>query len=157
MKSAAVKQAIVLVMGIATVVTLTMATTKARAACVEPNEAGEWKNVASQNAAIHKIALRFICQDQVVNGQLYPPGPPWRMRVWGKCESTSCDWGEVAAKPLADGSVYAVYSRAGVARHVWAKPSRHRPGQLWVYTRIDSKDSNSGDNGSQDWFLREGR
>jgi hypothetical protein len=125
------------------------------AACVQPQEAGEWKNVASHGAGIHKIALRFVCQDQIVNGQPYPSGPPWYMRVWGKCESTFCDWGEVAAKTLDGAGVYAVYSRGGVAHHVWAKVSRYRPGQLWVSTRVDSVNSKSSDDISQDWFIRE--
>lgn len=62
-----------------------------------------------------------MCQDQIDNGQPYPPGPPWYMRIFGKCHPTDCDWGQVGAQRLSTGHIYATYDQ-GFAREDMCMP-----------------------------------
>ena len=51
--------------------------------CAEQLEDGSWANVDLNTRSLTRADLRFICQDQVLNGQQYPPGPPWYVHLWG--------------------------------------------------------------------------
>ena len=54
---------------------------QAHALCLAQPEDGKWVNADSQTQSITRVELRFTCQDQILNGQLYPPGPPWHVRI----------------------------------------------------------------------------
>lgn len=127
----------------------------ASALCATPTEQGNWVNTDPNTRSLARIQLRFVCQDQILNGQPYPPGPPWYVHVYGKCHPTDCDWGEVGAKKLSTGQIYAVYDQGFAKRYVYAKMSQYRPGQLWVYTRTDFTDPNRPDYEAQNWFTRQ--
>ncbi len=127
----------------------------AHALCIQPLEEGNWRNADQNTASLTNIQLRFICQDQVLNGQPYPPGPPWYIHVFGKCHPTDCDWGEVGAQQLSTGQIYGVYYQGFARRYVYAKMSQYRPGQLWVYTWTDFADPNRPDYGVHNWFIRQ--
>jgi hypothetical protein len=128
----------------------------ASASCIAQPEAGRWINTDAATRSIPRIELRFICQDQVINGELYPPGPPWYVHVWGKCHPTNCDWGEVGATRTGAGHVYAFYDQGFAKRYVYAKMSAYRPGQLWVYTWTHFTDgSGRADYATNNWFRRE--
>ena len=47
--------------------------------CVDPPENGNWINADSNTRSLTRAELRFTCQDQILNGQPYPPGPPWHI------------------------------------------------------------------------------
>src|SRR5262245_6244182 len=83
----------------------------AYAQCVQPPEEGTWINTEANTRSIPRIQLRFVCQDQILNGQPYPPGPPWYVHVWGACSPTNCDWGEVGAQRLSSGHIFATYDQ----------------------------------------------
>src|SRR3712207_1722848 len=127
----------------------------AQALCSTPQEQGNWVNANPNTNSLTRIQLRFVCQDQVLNGQPYPPGPPWYVHVFGKCHPTDCDWGEVGATKLSSGHIYAVYDQGFAKRYVYAKMSQYRPGQLWVHTRTDFVDPNRPDYEMQNWFERQ--
>ncbi len=128
----------------------------ANALCSQPPEEGKWKNADPNTRSITRIDLRFICQDQILNGQpCCPTGPPWYMHLFGKCHPTDCDWNEVGAQRLGTGQIYAVYNQGFATRYVYAKMSQYRPGQLWVYIRTDFADPNRADYESQDWFIKQ--
>jgi hypothetical protein len=126
----------------------------ARAQCLVQNEAGNWRNADASTPSLTRIQLRFTCQDQILNGQPYPPGPPWHIHVFGKCHPTDCDWGEVGAERLGSGHVYGTYNQGFARRYVYARMSQYRPGQLWVYTWTDFADPNRPDYGVHNWFVR---
>ena len=86
-------------------------TQSAHAQCIEQPEQGKWTNTDPNTRSLTRIDLRFTCQDQVHNGQPYPPGPPWHVHVFGKCHPTDCDWGEVGAQRLTAGHTFAVYDQ----------------------------------------------
>src|SRR5687767_11453482 len=124
----------------------------AEALCVTPPELGKWINVDPSTQSLTRVELQFVCQDQILNGQPYPPGPPWYVRVFGKCYPSDCDWGKVGAQRLNSGHIYAYYDQGFAKRHVWAKMSDYRPGQLWVYTYTDFTDPNRADYEVHNWF-----
>lgn len=127
----------------------------ARASCIAQPEDGAWINTDPATRSLTRIRLRFVCQDQVINGQLYPPGPPWYTHVFGKCTPADCDWGEVGAQRIGSGHVYAVYDQGFAKRYVYAKMSAYRPGQLWVWTYTDFTDPARPDYAVDNWFRRE--
>jgi hypothetical protein len=123
--------------------------------CVQPPEEGRWRNADPNSNSLTRIQLRFVCQDQILNGQPYPPGPPWYVHIFGKCSPTDCDWNEVGATRLSSGFVYAVYDQGFAKRYVYAKMSAYRPGQLWVYAFTDFTDPGRPDYVVNNWFVRE--
>jgi hypothetical protein len=125
------------------------------ASCVTPPEQGTWVNANPYTNSVTRVALRFVCQDQVLNGQPYPPGPAWYMRLFGKCYPTDCDWGTVGARRLSNGQVFGVYYQGFATRYVWAAMSQYRPGQLWVFVRTDFTDPSRADYDTQNWFVRQ--
>lgn len=127
---------------------------RADALCATQEEHGQWINTDASTRSLTRIELRFVCQDQILNGEPYPPGPPWHVHVFGSCVPTDCDWGEVGAQRLGSNHIYAVYNQGYARRHVWARMSQYRPGQLWVYTWTDFADPGRPDYGVHNWFRR---
>lgn len=125
----------------------------ASALCIKQQEEGKWKNADPNTRSITRVELRFVCQDQILNGQPYPPGPPWYMHLFGKCHPTDCDWGEIGAQRLGSGHIYAVYQQGFATRYVYAKMSQYQPGKLWIYIHTDFADPNRADYTSQNWFI----
>lgn len=123
--------------------------------CILPPEQGQWRNADPATRSLTRIHLRFVCQDLIINGEPHPPGPPWFVHVWGKCHPSDCDWGEVGARELSSGHVFAFYDHGFAKRYVFAKMSMFRPGQLWVYTFTDFVDPGRPDYGVHNWFVRE--
>jgi hypothetical protein len=111
-------------------------------------------NTDAATNSLTRIQLRFVCQDQVLNGQLYPPGPPWYVHIYGKCSPTDCDWGEVGAQRLSTGHIYTMINHGFAVRYVYAKMSIYRPGQLWVYMYTHFLDGRP-DYEVHNWFRRE--
>ena len=62
------------------------------AACLEPRESGEWTNVAHDTRSVVSLEVRFVCQDRMLNGAPYPPGPEWFVHAVGRCEGWH--WGD---------------------------------------------------------------
>jgi hypothetical protein len=124
------------------------------AQCLAQPEDGSWTNTDPATRSLTRAVLRFTCQDQVLNGQLYPPGPPWHIHLWGKCHPTDCDWGETGATRLSTGHIYGTYDQGFAKRYVYARMSQYRPGQLWVYTWTDFTDPNRQDYGVHNWFRK---
>lgn len=126
----------------------------ARAQCLVQKEAGNWRNADPATRSLTRIQLRFTCQDQILNGEPYPPGPPWHIHVFGKCHPTDCDWGEVGAERLSSGHIFGRYDQGFARRYVYARMSQYRPGQLWVYTYTDFADPNRPDYDVHNWFIK---
>jgi len=136
---------------------LIAAPNSAYALCSQPDEEDSWQNADPNTRSITRIDLRFTCQDQILNGELYPPGPPWHMHIWGKCHPSNCNWGEIGAENVTMGDrhyIYGVYHQGFATRYVYADMSLYRPGQLWVYMWTDFADPGRPDYESQNWFTR---
>jgi hypothetical protein len=127
----------------------------ATALCVTPVEEGRWINIDPDTRGLPRIELTFVCQDQVLNGEPYPPGPPWYIHAWGRCHPQDCDWGEVGAQQLATDHIYGVFEQGFARKHVWAKMSQYLPDHLWVYLYVDFADPARPDYDAQYWFRRE--
>lgn len=125
--------------------------------CAEQPEEGTWINSDPNTRGLTRTVLRFTCQDVILNGQPYPPGPPWHMRLWGACSPEDCDWGEVGAQSVTIGDrsyVHAVYHHGFATRYVYADISLYRPGQLWIWMWTTFADPSRADYESQAWFTR---
>ena len=128
----------------------------AHAMCASPTEAGNWVNVDPNARGITQIQLQFVCQDQVLNGQLYPPGPPWYVHVFGACYPTDCDWGTVGAQKLDAGWIYAFYDPGFAKNYVYAKTWPQYPGYLYVWAWTTFTDgSGRADYADSGWFQRQ--
>ena len=123
--------------------------------CLAQEESGKWRNSDPNTRSLRRIELRFVCQDQILNGEPYPPGAPWYIHVFGSCEPTDCDWHEVPADRLTSGYVLGRYKQGYAKRFVYARMSQLYPGQLYVYTWTDFKDEARNDYASTNWFVRE--
>lgn len=126
----------------------------ATALCITPQQQGNWTNTDPATRSLTRIDIRFVCQDVILNGEPYPPGPPWYVHVFGKCHPSDCDWNEVGARDLDPDFVYAFYDQGFAKRYVYAKMSAYRPGQLWVYTWTDFTSPGRADYGVHNWFRR---
>lgn len=124
------------------------------ALCAEQPEDGAWVNIDPNTRSITRINLRFICQDQIRNGELYPPGPPWYVHLWGKCHPADCDWGEVGATRTGSGWIYAYYNQGFARRYVYARMSTVRPGLLYLYIWTNFTDPGRADYAIRAYFRR---
>lgn len=140
---------------LAAILAIAAAQPAAHALCAAQEEDAQWINADPATQGITRAHLRFVCQDQILNGEPYPPGPPWYVHLWGKCVPDDCDWGEVGARRLGSGHVYAHYDQGFAKRYVYARMSAYRPGQLWVYIWTDFTDPSRPDYGMHQWFRRE--
>jgi hypothetical protein len=126
--------------------------------CAAQPEEGDWRNAESNTRSLTRVQLRFVCQDQVLNGQLYPPGPPWYVHLWGACSPQDCDWGEVGADVVTIGTrtfIRATYNQGFAIRTVFADMSQFRQDQLWIWMWSNFTDSTRPDYESQNWFVRQ--
>lgn len=126
-----------------------------QALCAQPEEEGHWKNYDTNTRSITKTNVRFVCQDQIMNGELYPPGPPFYVNIWGKCSPTDCDWGEVGASMNSDGWIRATYSQGFATRDVWIKVYDQWPGWMRVWIYNDFSDPGRKDYTTDEWFIKE--
>jgi hypothetical protein len=124
----------------------------ADAQCLTQAEDASWVNSDPATPSLTKAVLRFTCQDQILNGQPYPPGPPWHIHVWGKCHPTDCDWGEIGATRLSSGWIYGTYHQGFATRYVYARMSQSQPGRLRIYTWTDFASSTRQDYASDNYF-----
>jgi hypothetical protein len=127
---------------------------RGHASCLEPREVGQWTNVARDTRSVVSIDLRFICQDHILNGAPYPPGPEWYVHAVGRCEPVDCDWHEVGAQRLATTHIYAVFEQGTARRYVYLRLSQSQPDLLWAWVYTDFKDPTRSNYGVYDWFRR---
>ncbi len=125
--------------------------------CAAQPEDASWANTDPNTGSLTRADLRFVCQDQILNGELYPPGPPWYIHLWGSCSPTDCDWGEAGAERATVGDrtfIRAVYHQGFATRYVYADMSLYRDGQLWIWMWTNFTDPDRPDYESQNWFAK---
>ncbi len=120
-------------------------------------EYGDWVNADPNARGIARIELRDCQSVTTCSGETctvrHDVG--WKMRPFGRCSPTNCDWGWSAPRErLSSGHLYGFFDQGFAKRYVYAKMSAYRPGQLWVYVRTDFTDPNRADYELQDWFVR---
>lgn len=121
--------------------------------CRTPFEEGSWTNIDPNTRGITRVDVRFICQDQILNGQpCCPTGPAYYVRLLGSCYPSDCDWGEVGARRLSSGHIYAYYDHGFARRYVYLMPSAYLPNTLWMYMYTDFVDPARRDYSLQQWF-----
>src|SRR5262249_33117181 len=141
----------VLVLLVSGLTFLTNPATPAQALCVTPREQGRWTNVDSATRSITRVSIRFVCQDVWFNGQPYPPGAPFYIRLDGKCSPTDCDWGEHPMRRIGTW-LYAYIDQGFAKRSVWVQTL---PGdRLRVYIWTNFTDPGRADYASNDIMRR---
>ncbi len=129
--------------------------TPAHALCATPAEEGTWTNINSNTRSITNITVEFQCQDQIVNGRPYPPGPPYYLHLFGACHPTDCDWGRVGAERGTGDWIFTTIDHGFATRYVWVKAYEYSS-RTWlrVYIWTDFHSPNREDYSSNDWFRR---
>jgi hypothetical protein len=122
------------------------------AQCATPSEEGTWKNIDVNTRSITKIVVRFQCQDQILNGQPYPPGAPYYLHLFGKCSPSDCDWGEVESNRTGSGWLFSTYNQGFAKRYVHVRMSQRYRGKLFVYIYTDFTDPQRADYSVSNWF-----
>jgi hypothetical protein len=120
-------------------------------------EYGTWNNANAATSGIARIQLSDCESVTTCSGSICSTAfdAGWRMRVWGKCSPTNCDWGWTAgAFRRSDGLIPGFYDQGFAKRYVYAAMSAYRPGQLWVHWRTDFTDPARADYERDEWFLR---
>jgi hypothetical protein len=121
-----------------------------------PDEEGAWVNYDPNTRSITKVNVRFQCQDQIRNGQLYPPGYPYYIHLWGSCYPTDCDWREHGATRNSSGWIRTTIDHGFATRYVWVKAYTGYAVdwlRVWIWTDFD--DPGRADYASNNWFLRQ--
>jgi hypothetical protein len=125
------------------------------AQCVGPREEGNWVNVDPNTRDLARIEIRFVCQDQILNGvPCCPPGPPYYFHIWGVCDPIACDWGTVGANRIGTGDLWGNYDQGFAKRQVFASINPQDPSQLWVTVLTDFVDPNRPDYTIQAFFKK---
>lgn len=123
--------------------------------CLAPFEEGQWSNIDSDTRGITRVDIRFICQDQILNGvPCCPTGPPYYIHLYGKCHPNDCDWGEVGAQRTSGGFIYGTYDQGFAKRYIYIKESQYRPNTIWMYVYTDFTDANRLDYSMHQWFRK---
>lgn len=122
--------------------------------CAVPFEEGAWKNIDPNTRGITRVDIRFVCQDQIRNGQPYPPGPPFYVHLYGSCSPQDCDWGEVGAVEISNDFLYATYDQGFAKRYVYLRKSQRVQDGLWLYMYTDFTDPSRQDYTMQQWFKK---
>lgn len=124
--------------------------TPAQAVCATPAEAGTWVNYNPNSTGIARVDIRFQCQDQIINGQPYPAGAPYYLRLWQDCQPIDCEWGEHGAQRYDNGWVRTTIYQGYATRTVWAKVYDGGWLRVWVWT--DYANAGQADYATDDWF-----
>ncbi len=119
--------------------------------CATEPEEGIWAPVISSDG-IAQVEIRLNCQDQVLNGEPYPPGPPWYIHIWGRCEAADCDWGLTGAVRLGTGPLHGRYDQGFARRFVYLQLAGDD--ELWVSLATQFSDTERANYTVESWFRR---
>lgn len=125
----------------------------AGAVCAEATEDGLWKNNDPQASGIARIEIDMNCQDMIVDGEPWPPGYAWQVRVFERCGTGLCYWGEVGAiSRKGTRHITAVYDRDGVQWRVYLRMAPMSLTYLYAYVYQDFNDPERANAGRHYWF-----
>lgn len=127
----------------------------AAAQCAVQPEDGSWVNLNPNTRGITHVNLRFTCQDQVLNGQPFPPGPPWHIHIFGKCHPRDCDWGTVGAQRASNGQITGTFNQGFATRSVHAQMSTQQADTLQLLIHTNFGDPNRPDYDLNELFRRQ--
>jgi hypothetical protein len=130
--------------------TALVAPAPAHALCSNQLE-GTWRNIDPNTRAMTRVDLRmYTCGDTPGTQTTY------RLRAFGKCHPTDCDWGERITTYMGDNWQRAVYQHSWATKYVWVKPyvfSGRTYLRVWVYTDFTPADGRA-DYTTDEWMLK---
>jgi len=143
-----------------TVATTAVAPEAANAACAS-TLTGTWRNIDANTRSIARVDLTMAtCGDTVQcdadTGQCHRTQTTYRIRVFGKCHPTDCDWGERTTVDAGGGWQQATYQYAWATKQVWVKTYQFYGRtylRVWVNTDFTPADGRQ-DYVSDEWMLR---
>jgi hypothetical protein len=132
--------------------------TPAHALCATPVRDGIWYNIDSASRGVVRVEISSFCSDVVIcdaaTGICSRPPSYEKIRVFGSCVPTACDWGGRYTTTLSDGFIQAWY------HHSWAVKEVRARAEVWygqtylrLWTRTDFTDGRT-DYESTEWFLK---
>lgn len=111
------------------------------AACAPEPMSGTWENVDTNTRGITVVNYIWECNDVILCpvGEPCPSPPRTRIKVFGSCHPTDCDWGESLINFHSDRNWrYATYDQGFANRIVWLRMETN--GQLTVVEDVDYQD-----------------
>ncbi|GAA1410515.1 hypothetical protein [Catellatospora coxensis] len=131
----------------------------AQALCVTPAMEGDWHNIDPATRSIVRTQVQFVCNDVIIcdadTGICTGGTSFYRIRPWGSCSPTACDWGWRDTVRMSDGWVKATYVYSYKTVDVWARTEAWYGStylRVWTSTDYTAADGRA-DYTSNDWFL----
>ncbi|GAA1630112.1 hypothetical protein ACFQY4_36115 [Catellatospora bangladeshensis] len=134
--------------------------TPAQALCVTPALVGNWSNIDPATNHIVRADIQFFCSDVVTcdadTGICTRPPSYYRIRPFGACVPTACDWGWRNMTAMSDGWQRTQYVYSWATVDVWARTEAWYGRtylRIWSNTDFTAADGRT-DFARDEWFLR---
>jgi hypothetical protein len=124
----------------------------AHAMCAPATEGGRWQNLNPDAGGIVSIEIEMNCQPLKVNGEAWPPGYAWNVRVFEKCGTDECEWGEIGAITRISRHITAVYDRGQAEKRVYLRMDPLTPYLLSAYVYEEFRNFGHANFGRHYWF-----
>lgn len=145
-------------LGLAAVATLATPS-PAHALCVTPKMEGTWNNIDPATRSIAQVEIEFVCGDvrlcDIETGVCSGGQTFYRIRPWGKCTPTNCDWGQKPMTAVSDGWHRTTYTHSWATKTVWARTEEWHGRtylRVWHFTDFTVADGRT-DFESNNYFL----
>lgn len=120
--------------------------------CAPATEEGRWENLDPDSGGISSIEIVMNCQPLNVNGEPWPPGFAWTVRVFERCGSDECGWGDAGAITRISRHIIAIYDRGQAEKRVYLRMDPLTPYLLSAYVYEDFTNFENANFGRHYWL-----
>lgn len=120
--------------------------------CAPATEEGRWENLDPDSGGISSIEIVMNCQPLNVNGEPWPPGFAWTVRVFERCGPDECDWGDAGAITRVSRHIIAIYDRGQAEKRVYLRMDPQTPYLMSAYVYEDFANFENANFGRHYWL-----
>lgn len=120
--------------------------------CAPATEEVRWENLNHDTGGISAIEIVMNCQPLNVNGEPWPPGFAWTVRVFERCGTGECEWGETGAITRISRHIIAIYDRGQSEKRVYLRMDPLTPYWLSAYVYEDFTNFEDANFGRHYWL-----